>query len=204
MVESIRERSRETAVRAVLLDGSSPHDERAIELAVLVAGFLTRAGWSPDHLKLRELTIHPCVGCFGCWTRSPGECRQDDDGPTVARATAHADLLVYFTRVRFGGYGSLLKGAVDRLLCNAMPTIAKSAGETRHPARYGKYPRYLVLGLMDSHEPASAAIFEALARKNADNAAAPSVAVDILLSGWPDDAIVERLAEALVTAEAVA
>lgn len=195
---------REATVKAVLLDGAESQDQRGIEIADLVTDLLSRTGWSPTHLKLRELVIHPCVGCFGCWTRTPGECRQDDDGPLVARATAASDLLVYLTRVRFGGYGSLLKGAVDRLLCNAMPTIQRQAGETRHPARYDRYPSYLVIGLRDAHEPQSTALFEALARKNADNASAPSVAVDVLLAGWPDDVICERLAEALVTAEAVA
>jgi len=191
-------------VRAVLLDGSAHDDARAIELAGLVASLLERTGWAPDHLKLRDLTIHPCVGCFGCWTHTPGECRQDDDGRTVARATAECELVVLFTRVRFGGYGSILKAALDRMLCNAMPTIDRVDGETRHPARYGRFPNYLVLGLAARHDPASAGIFQSLARKNAANRGAAAVATEVLLDCWPDDVVCERLAEALVAAEAVA
>jgi multimeric flavodoxin WrbA len=33
--------------------------------------------------KLRELAIAPCTGCFGCWTRTPGECVVEDSARDI-------------------------------------------------------------------------------------------------------------------------
>ena len=190
-------------MRAVLLDGAASDDPRGVEIGQLLVELLTRTDWSPEHFRLRDLTINPCVGCFGCWTHTPGECRQNDDGMQVAKASAECDALVLLTRVRFGGYGALAKGALDRTLCNMLPQIHKVDGETRHGLRYDHEQSFLVIGLTDRPDPNGVAIFESLVRHNAANFGRSQVAARVLTAAWPDDLICQRMAEALSVVEAV-
>jgi hypothetical protein len=123
---------------------------------------------------LREMDIRPCMGCFGCWIKTPGECVIDDDGREVARAIVNSDLVVYFTPVTFGGYSSELKKSVDRNICIIEPDFAVIDGETHHKKRYEQYPRMLAVGLLDQVDPESEGVFRTLVKRNAINMHAPA------------------------------
>ncbi len=58
----------------------------------------------------------------------PGECARDDDGRRVAREVIRSNLAVFLTPVTFGGYSSVLKGAVDRLIPLGSPFFARVGG----------------------------------------------------------------------------
>jgi hypothetical protein len=45
-----------------------------------------------------------CLGCFGCWLKTPGMCVEDDAGRQVARAIVQSDTTVLYTPATFGGY----------------------------------------------------------------------------------------------------
>ena len=50
----------------------------AIMLSCLVAG-MRDAGAEVEVVNLREKRIKHCIGCFTCWTKTPGKCIHQDD-----------------------------------------------------------------------------------------------------------------------------
>lgn len=126
---------------------------------------------------LRDERLAFCQGCFECWTKTPGVCRADDAGRTIAQATIGSHLAVWLTPVTFGGYSSQLKKAVDRLIGLISPFFALIDGETHHEPRYERYPAMLVLGHLPEFDPEQARVFVHLAHRNAINLHAPAIEV---------------------------
>ena len=66
----------------ILSLNSSPRSEgqskTELMLNHLVAG-MRDAGAEVEIVKLREKTIKNCIGCFTCWTKTPGKCIHKDD-----------------------------------------------------------------------------------------------------------------------------
>jgi multimeric flavodoxin WrbA len=130
---------------------------------------LRTAGWTVETLRVEELSIKPCVGCFGCWLKTPGECGRQDDGRTVARASIQSDAAFLLTPVSFGGYSGLLKTAIDRLIPNVSPLFEKIDGEMHHKQRYPYKQEFYVVGWQRQPNAESAAILAQLAHRNAIN-----------------------------------
>ena len=176
---------------ALVLDGFRTGEGQDI-LAVLTTA-LDRASCGTEIIALREKTIAPCLGCFGCWVKTPGECVIDDDGRAVARAAARCDLLVYFTPVTFGGVSSELKKAVDRLIPNISPFFARVRGETHHQRRYPRCPSLIGLGTLPQPNREAEAIFKTLVEHNALNFRSPRTAAAVVaLDGTSDVAAIAR------------
>lgn len=68
-------------------------------------------------MDLSSLKIAYCVGCFGCWTKTPGRCVIRDDATQVYPLIAASDRVLYVSRVRYGGYDTVMK----RMLKRAIP-----------------------------------------------------------------------------------
>jgi len=168
-----------TAVTAVVLYGGPPAGFAA-EVEAALAGLLEEAGASVQRLALGELAIGGCLGCFGCWVKTPGECVLDDDGRRVAREVIQSDLTAFVTPVTFGGYSSTLKAAVDRLIPLGSPFFRRIAGETHHRPRYARYPRLLGVGTLPEADAEAAELFCALVGRNALNLHAPEHAAGVL------------------------
>jgi len=178
-------------MNAVVLDGFRGSEGQGI-LAVL-ADALAQAGYATEVIALREKTIAPCLGCFGCWIKTPGECVIDDDGRAVARAAVRSDLLVYVTPVTFGGFSSELKKAVDRFIPNISPFFARVQGETHHQRRYRRCPSLIGLGVLPQPNREAEAIFKTLVEHNALNWRSPRTAAAVVaLDGTSDVAAIAR------------
>jgi hypothetical protein len=160
-------------VRAVILNGSHHGDQASAVLHGVIAGELAERGWEVEPFVLRDLGIAWCVGCFGCWERTPGQCVVDDAARDVAAAMIRSDLVVYLTPVTFGGYSSHLKKAVDRNNCLLEPFFTTVRGETHHVARYSRYPRLLGLGVLTRPDAEAERLFTTLVARNALNLHAP-------------------------------
>jgi hypothetical protein len=104
---------------------------------------------SDDHtvttFELREMDIKHCVGCFGCWVKTPGECVVADESRDVRRAAINSDVVVWASPVIMGFYSALLKKVTDKFLPLIHPYAVVDQGEAHHLARYDRYP---LLGLL--------------------------------------------------------
>ena len=150
----------------LILDGDDRGAGTALDRAIVaLAAELPGA----TRLRLAGLTLHQCVGCFGCWVQTPGRCRLRDDGAQIVAAAAAAELIVFAAPMRMGFTSALLKRATDRLIPIALPYIDLVDGECHHRLRYG---RPLDLALLVEPGDASAeelAATEAVYRRFARN-----------------------------------
>jgi hypothetical protein len=161
-------------MKALILDGTEKGFSTLQEAGGLLSQSLEKRGWTVESVPLRDLRIAPCNGCFHCWVRRPGVCDQDDDGRVLTRKFAQSGSVVLVTPVLFGGYGSLLKRALERaVLPFLLPFLDKYGEETHHPLRYGRRLRLAALGGLPSADPDAEALFTEILGRNSLNCHSP-------------------------------
>jgi hypothetical protein len=161
-------------MHAVLLNGALPGDGFVDAAGATMEKALQSRGWTVSSWTLRDERIGYCLGCFECWTKTPGACRIDDAGRDVARSVIRGDLALFLTPVTFGGYSSQLKKAVDRIICLISPFFTRIDGEVHHRARYDRYPALAGIGVLPAPHPAQEQLFRTLVGRNAINLHAPA------------------------------
>jgi hypothetical protein len=110
----------------------------------LVRELITR-GHQVNELKLKDMKLKYCTGCFGCFIKTPGSCLIKDDAEEVCREFIQSDLAIMASPIITGFTSALLKRALDRSIPTVLPYIEVYKGELHHPARYDRIPR---LGLL--------------------------------------------------------
>jgi len=102
-------------------------------------------GADAEVIYLSEKTINHCLGCFTCWTKSPGVCVHQDDMPELLEKIRLADLIVYATPLYVFTVSGLMKDFMDRHLPLAQPYILKRGGQYIHPRRYEEKSKKIIL-----------------------------------------------------------
>jgi len=156
-------------LKALVLDGSRDGDDLTPIAVLGVTSALSERVEDVEWVKLRERTIAPCAGCFGCWTRTPGECVIGDGARDVLRSYVGSDIVVYVTPVTFGGYSSQLKKMLDRFIPVLDPRFTIVGGEVHHRLRYRRYPKTIGLGTLPSPDPEAERLFAGLVSRNGLN-----------------------------------
>jgi putative NADPH-quinone reductase len=110
---------------------------------------LEAEGHSISQLDLREQSLRYCVGCFGCWVKTPGECVARDASLEMDRAVINADFVIWAAPLKMGFPVALLKMAMDKHLPLIHPYMVVDQGEAHHLRRYPRSPR---LGLLVEKE----------------------------------------------------
>jgi len=170
-------------MHAVVLHGGVRSDVELEAVHTRLLAAMHAAGWSVESIRVEEQKVHPCVGCFNCWLKTPGECGFDDDGRAILRAMVQSDVNVYLTPISFGGYSGLLKTAVDRRVPGISPLFQKVHGEMHHQLRYPNPSSFLAVGWQRTPDAGSAEIFTQLVERNAINTHAPAHGSLVLSSG---------------------
>lgn len=86
-------------------------------------------------IDLSQLKIANCVGCFGCWTKTPGRCVIRDDAVKVYPLIARSEAVLYVSRIRYGGYDTVMKTMLERAIPVQQAFIRILDGETHHVQR---------------------------------------------------------------------
>ena len=165
-------------MKAVIFNGAKEGDLTLEGVEKALVDQLTKARWAVEPIELRDTQIAPCLGCFGCWIKTPGICVIDDAGRETTRKAIQSDLQVWLTPVTFGGYSSELKKAIDRIIPILLPYFKVYQGQIHHQMRYEKYPNLLVIGVQEAaadHEET----FVALAERNMLNFRPPAYAFSV-------------------------
>ena len=55
---------------------------------------LTEKGNKVTQIKLREVPLKYCTGCWGCWVKTPGKCQSDSASQAMDEAVINADFLI--------------------------------------------------------------------------------------------------------------
>jgi hypothetical protein len=157
-------------MRITILNGDPDPASEFQQYLHKIAGRLAGAGHQVDTLKLRELDLKGCSGCFGCWVNTPGECVKRDDSATICRAAIASDLLVLASPLVMGFTTALLKRAADQMVPLVHPYFVAEGGEAHHRARYAKYPDFgLLLGAGPDADAEDIEITTAMWRRMARN-----------------------------------
>lgn len=96
------------------------------------------AGAQTEILHLRNFRINPCIGCYKCWDRTPGECILKDEMDEPLRKFNEADMVVFGTPLYHYSMTGILKDFIDRLLPRSEPWLVphpKYPNLTTHPRR---------------------------------------------------------------------
>lgn len=80
--------------------------------------------------------IRNCIGCFGCWVKTPGRCVLKDDYNRMGEKLAHADELIIISRCVYGTYTPFVRNVLDRCLPYIHPDFTKRGKEIHHRVRY--------------------------------------------------------------------
>lgn len=80
--------------------------------------------------------IRPCVGCFACWDKTPGECVLRDGFGDMGARIHRADEVHVISRYTCGGFSGFVKNVFDRSLGYVLPQFEVVNGETHHLRRY--------------------------------------------------------------------
>lgn len=183
---------------ALILDGRIGDDVMAASAHDCVNGWLAEQDWDVTTLQLRNLDIAPCLGCFGCWVKTPGECVIADAGRDVAKAIVQSDLVVYLTPILFGGYSYELKKALDRSIPIISPMFRRVHGEVHHKKRYARYPRVLALGWTGARRIGDEQdVFRTVVQRNAINMHAPKALADVFAISEDHETMKGRIDRAL-------
>ncbi len=176
-------------MKALVLNGATNGDQTLDAVNEIIITHLEGLGWQVDSFILRDVDISNCLGCFGCWVRTPGICVIDDAGRDIARLNVQSDLVVFLTPITFGGYSSELKKAIDRLIPNILPFFTKINGEVHHKPRYEQYPRLIAIGTLPHPDTESEQLFRFLVNRNVINQHCPTHATGIVLTSQGPEAI---------------
>jgi multimeric flavodoxin WrbA len=96
---------------------------------------------SVAQLDLRDMPLRYCIGCWGCWVKTPGECIARDASLEMDRAVINADFVLWAAPLKMGFPAALLKMANDKHLPLIHPYMVVDHGEAHHLKRYARYPR---------------------------------------------------------------
>ena len=135
--EYISQKGEPGMVKILAVQGSPR--PKASNTEILLKEFLKGAqsqGAETETIYLKEKTIHPCVGCFTCWTKTPGVCVFEDDMPELLEKVRRCNILVYATPLYVFNMTAYLKAFQDRLLPLLDPHLIKRGDTYRHPLRY--------------------------------------------------------------------
>jgi multimeric flavodoxin WrbA/putative sterol carrier protein len=124
--------------KAVVFDGG-PRSEKLSKTTFMVNHFcqgLQEAGAEVEYIKLKDMKINPCSGCYQCWTQTPGECIYKDDMSELREKNREADLVIYSSPLYIFNVTGIMKNFLDRLLPNMKPYMLIKNGQTQHPHRY--------------------------------------------------------------------
>ncbi len=86
-----------------------------------------------------HMDIKPCIGCFSCWNRTPGQCCIQDDMRQVIQDLLWADITIWSFPLYYFTVPGSLKNLIDRQLPMLLPFMEERAGQVgngNHPYRY--------------------------------------------------------------------
>ena len=137
--ENLTMKGEKKMIKILAVQGSPRPKESNTE--TLLQEFLKGArsqGAETETIYLKEKEIHSCVGCYTCWTKTPGVCVFKDDMPDLLEKVRHCDMIVYATPLYIFNMTSLLKAFQERLLPLLDPHLVKKGETYTHSARYRK------------------------------------------------------------------
>jgi len=119
----------------VLVVNGSPKAESSNSLK-LTRSFLDGAGYEADIIRVAELAIKPCRGCYACWEKTLGQCVIKDDMAEILHKIIAADVMIWSFPLYYFSVPGALKNLIDRQLPLNLPFMSDGNANGGHPPRY--------------------------------------------------------------------
>ena len=140
---------KETNMKVLAINSSARSDgisKTGMMLDALVEG-MRDTGAEVEMVPLRKKKVNNCIGCFTCWTKTPGVCvHKDDMTNELFPKWLEADIAVYATPLYHFTVNAALKAFIERTLPVLEPFFVQANGKTTHPLRQ-KPPKIAVLSV---------------------------------------------------------
>lgn len=91
-----------------------------------------------------DAEIHNCIGCFGCWIKTPASCIIKDSYKDMGKLISQSEELIIISRCYYGGYSPYVKNVLDRSISFMLPYFDIRNGEMHHKSRYSKKIKFTV------------------------------------------------------------
>lgn len=121
--------------------------------------------------------VKNCLGCFGCWIKTPGQCVIPDRCQVIPSYIAQCSEVIILSPIFCGGYSQKVKAVLDRSIGYILPYFRIVNKEMHHQMRYENPFRLSVhfYGECDEKERETA---RRLVKANAVNLGAGDYSVD--------------------------
>lgn len=81
-------------------------------------------------------TIKNCIGCFGCWIKTPGQCVIRDNYGDMGELLSKCSELIIVSQCYYGGFSPFVKNVLDRCIPYIHPYFIIKNNEMHHRRRY--------------------------------------------------------------------
>jgi Multimeric flavodoxin WrbA len=81
-------------------------------------------------------TIHNCIGCFGCWIKTPAACVIHDKYKDMGEYLSKCSDVIIISECCYGGFSPFVKNVLDRSIPYLHPYFIIKNGEMHHKRRY--------------------------------------------------------------------
>ena len=82
--------------------------------------------------------VKTCIGCLGCWLKTPGMCVIDDRVTEFIKYLSISDELHIISSIAYGGLSSKIKAVLERSLGYILPFFEIKNDQMHHPPRYNQ------------------------------------------------------------------
>ncbi len=80
--------------------------------------------------------IKGCIGCFCCWTKTPGVCILKDEYNNIGEILSKANEVIIISKCIYGSYSPFVKNILDRSIPYLLPFFKIQNKEIHHKIRY--------------------------------------------------------------------
>lgn len=80
--------------------------------------------------------IRNCIGCFGCWVKTPGKCVIHDGYEATGIDMSKCMELILVSKCCYGSVSPFVKTVQDRAISYLHPNFVIRKGEMHHKRRY--------------------------------------------------------------------
>lgn len=132
----------------ILLLNGSPKGKNSGTILIaeaFIEGMKEFGDYEVEQLDISKLDINPCLGCFNCWNKTPGECVIEDDMRESLKKFLEADIIIWSFPLYYFSMPSQIKAFMDRLLPLNTGKMILVDGRAIHPARYNLAKQYVLI-----------------------------------------------------------
>lgn len=108
-------------------------------MKIIISDILNLPLQADGGLKILDsaVNLQHCIGCFGCWVKTPGQCVIKDEYADMGKLLSGCKDLVLVSRCTYGGFSPYVKNVLDRSICPYVsPYFVKRNNEFHHKRRY--------------------------------------------------------------------